>query len=113
MEELYKYKTLVSLKITLAHFPRILTIISTRPGKKLVCYFLPVLIVGKSILLFRLSSGGNPACPCCCMVLSFYAYSYFTIKTGALPVLVFQKYFLHSQVCTWASTSSVVVSELS
>ena len=72
VEELYEYKrTLVSLRITLAHFPRILTIISIRPGKKLVCYFLPVLIIGKSILLLMLSSGGKPACQRCCMVLSF------------------------------------------
>ena len=61
-------RTLVSLRITLAHFPLILTIITIRPGKKLICYFLPGLIVGKSIVLFMLSSGGKPACRRCCMV---------------------------------------------
>ena len=41
-------RTLVSLRITLAHFRLILTIISIRPGKKLVWYFLPIFIVRKS-----------------------------------------------------------------
>ena len=40
-------------------------------------------------------------------------YSYFTVRTEALPVLVSQKYFLHSYVCTCASTRTSVVSKLS
>ena len=49
--------------------------------KKLVCYFLSVLLVRKSILVFMLSSRGKSACLRCCMVLSFfYAYSYFTVN---------------------------------
>ena len=53
VEELYEYKNLGVLKNYVGSFALILTIISIRPGKKLVCYFLPLLIVGKSILLFK------------------------------------------------------------
>ena len=71
MEELYEYKNLGVLKNYVGSFSSNIDDNIDKTRKKLVCYFLQVLIVGKSVLLFMLSSGGKPACPRCCMVLSF------------------------------------------
>ena len=71
VEELYEYKNLGILKNYVGSFSSNIDNNIDKTRKKLVCYFLPVLIVGKSILLFMLSSGGKPACQRCCMVLSF------------------------------------------
>ena len=83
VEELYEYKKLGVFKNYVGSFSSNIDDNIDKTKKKLVCYFLPILIVGNSILLFMLSSGNKPACPCSFMVLSFYAYSYFTVKTGA------------------------------
>ena len=107
VKELYEYKDLGVLKNYVGSFSSNIDDNIDKTRKKLVCYFLP------SESQSSHSSGVKPACPCCCMVLGFLRLLQFTVKTGVLPVLVSQKYFLRSQVCTWASTSSVVMSKLS
>ena len=95
-------RTLMSLRITLAHFSLILTIISMRQGKGLVRYFLPILIIGKSIFLFMLSSGGKPACPRCCMVLygaELYGVELFTLTPTLLLRLERCQSWLLKNVC--------------
>ena len=71
VEELYECKNLGVLKNYVGSFSLNIDDNIDKTRKRLVCYFLPVLIVGKSILLFMLSSGGKPACPRCYMLLSF------------------------------------------
>ena len=62
VEVLYEYKKLDVFKnyVASVSFNTDDNIDKTR--KKLVCYFLPILIVGKSVLLFMLSSACLPAC---------------------------------------------------
>ena len=56
-------------------------------------YFLPILIVwSQSSYLCWVLEARVPA-HAAVWCWAFYAYSYFTVKTGALPVLVSQKYF--------------------
>ena len=66
VEDLYEYKNLGVLKNYVGSFSSNSDDNIDKTRKNLVYYFLPVLIV----LLFMLSSGGKPACPRCCMVLS-------------------------------------------
>ena len=71
VEERYDYKNLGVLKHYVGSFSSNIDDYIDKIRKKVGMIFLPILIIGKSIRSFILSSRGKPACPRCCMVLNF------------------------------------------